>query len=234
MNARVLLSFLIGCLLGGGAVLLVRSGEWSAKPASRETAPASARPSPEAADPEVDTTPVVYAEADTTPVAVAEVDTTPVVYAEAEPVETVAPAAVTPAPPPVVEAGPVQAPGPDVAARRTLARRVAAATHLEFLEAIDPEYLDAGEARIHRAYVEAMRMRESCRAEVGERQRSGEAVTDDAAVSLRRAEAAVAERAAAERHALFTAAARSVGLDGEAAQTFALTLWSVVQATDVK
>lgn len=224
MNARVLLSFLIGCLLGGGAVLLVRSGEWPVRPASRETAPASARPSPEAADPEVDTTPVVYAEADTTPVAVAEV----------EPVETVAPADVTPAPPPVVEAGPVQAPGPDVAARRTLARRVAAATHLEFLEAIDPEYLDAGEARIHRAYVEAMRMRESCRAEVGERQRSGEAVTDDAAVSLRRAEAAVAERAAAERHALFTAAARSVGLDGEAAQTFALTLWSVVQATDVK
>lgn len=214
MNARVLLSFLIGCLLGGGAVLLVRSGEWPVRPASRETAPASARPSPEAADPEVDTTPVVYA--------------------EAEPVETVAPADVTPAPPPVVEAGPVQAPGPDVAARRTLARRVAAATHLEFLEAIDPEYLDAGEARIHRAYVEAMRMRESCRAEVGERQRSGEAVTDDAAVSLRRAEAAVAERAAAERHALFTAAARSVGLDGEAAQTFALTLWSVVQATDVK
>lgn len=213
MDARVLFAFLLGCLIGGGAVFGVHYKRWSEQPAAAVREEAK-RP----------------ASAPAEPVAQRTVVCTEVVDAVPDPVEA-EPEASIQSEPAVVEIMPADPPEPTAVARRMLARQASAATNLEFLENVDITHLDAGGARTHKAYLEALRLREALRLAVNEARLAGETVTEEDALALRRAEAAVNEQAAAERHVLFAAAARAMGYEERAAEEFALTLWSVVTAT---
>lgn len=112
------------------------------------------------------------------------------------------------------------------------ARKAAADNRQNFLDSIDLSFLTEDQRKTHVAYADALAARQEARERMAATRRTGAAVSDDDRAQLQAAERVIREQGAAERAALFEAAARSVGVeDAEDLKRFRETILSIVEAT---
>lgn len=100
-----------------------------------------------------------------------------------------------------------------------------------FLETVDPALLSEDERILHQAFTAALAARTELRAAVRAATERGEPVAETDRDALRDAERAVRKQAEAERTLLLRAAARSLGLEGEAVEGFQQTVEDICSAT---
>ena len=112
------------------------------------------------------------------------------------------------------------------------ARQTAADNRQNFLDSIDLSFLTEEQRKTHVAYADALAARRAARERMAAARRTGAAVSDADRAQLEAAERVIREQGEAERAALFEAAARSVGVEGdEDVGRFRETILSIFEAT---
>ena len=115
---------------------------------------------------------------------------------------------------------------------RLIEQQQVAQRRREFLAAISTDFLSSEQQTAHRSYLETLRTRDKLREKIAAARRSGQPVSADDARALMHALHAVREGAAAERHLLLEAAARSAGFKDAAATEFAGMLQNILDVTE--
>ena len=112
------------------------------------------------------------------------------------------------------------------------ARKAAADNRQEFLDSIDLTYFTEEQRKTHAAYADALAARQEARERMAAARRAGAAVSDADRAQLQAAERVIREQGAAERAALFEAAARSFGVAAEEdVKRFRETISSILEMT---
>ena len=110
--------------------------------------------------------------------------------------------------------------------------KAAADNRQEFLDSIDLSFLTEEQRKTHVAYADALAARQEARERITAAWLKGAEVSDADRRQLQTAERVIREQGAAERAALFEAAARSVGVEGaEDLKRFRETISSIFEAT---
>ena len=115
--------------------------------------------------------------------------------------------------------------------RRQTARSEARANRQNFIDQVDPSLLAENERKAHSAYANALADANTLRESIREARAAGEAVPEETLAAFREAQRTLREGAAAERKALFAAAARSIGLEESSVPEFTAVLNDIIEAT---
>ena len=112
------------------------------------------------------------------------------------------------------------------------ARKAAADSRQDFLDAIDVSFFTEEQRRTHAAYADALAARQEARERMAAARRTGATVSDADRAQLQAAERVIREQGEAERAALLEAAARSVGVENaDDLKRFRETISLILEAT---